>query len=151
MPLRTGTDMPELTGATEWLTPEVSREELIGSPTLIHFWATSCYICKNNMPILQEWKETYGPKGLKMVAVHAPRGEADLDGEKVRELVQEFHVTEPCAVDNDHALVERYQLGGYWPHYFLFDAEGKLRCRAAGDAGLKMIQATLDRLMASAS
>lgn len=147
MALRTGTDMPELNGATEWLDGQASREQLLGTPTLIHFWATSCYICKNNMPLLTQWKETYGPKGLNVVAVHAPRGEADMDVVHVRETATEFHVDEPCAVDNEYALVDAFQIGGFWPHYFLFDADGKLRSRSAGDAGLSNIESTLSRLI----
>jgi thiol-disulfide isomerase/thioredoxin len=146
MPLRIGTDMPELTGATEWVGPEVKREELAGSPTLVHFWSTSCYICKNNLPTLRKWEETYGPKGLKVVAVHMPRSEAELGVEKVKAAIAEYGITDPCAIDNEHEIGDRFQTAGLWPHYFLFDADGKMRSRAAGDAGLKMIEASLKRL-----
>jgi hypothetical protein len=146
MPLRIGTDMPELTGATEWIGPEVIREELAGSPTLVHFWSVSCYICKNNLPTLREWKETFCPRGLKVVAVHMPRSEAELDVEKVKAAIAEHEITEPCAIDNDHEIGDRFQTAGLWPHYFLFDADGKMRSRAAGDAGLKMIDTSLRRL-----
>ncbi len=150
MPLRTGTEMPELGGATEWLNSEVTRETLVGSPTLFHFWSVSCYICKNNMPTLKEWETIYGKHGLKFVAVHMPRAENELDTAWVQRVADEFHVTEPCAVDNDHVLGDRFQTGGLWPHYFLFDAEGKLRSRAAGDAGLKMMEGTLKRMFPDA-
>jgi len=146
MPLRIGTEMPVLTGATEWIGPEVTREELIGSPALIHFWSISCYMCKNNLPTLSEWKATYGPKGFKIVAVHMPRSEAELDVEKVKAAIAEHGITEPCAIDNEHEIGDRFQTAGLWPHYFLFDAEGKMRSRAAGDAGLKMIDGSLKRL-----
>ena len=138
--------MPELSGATEWINGEETRETLAGSPVLIHFWSVSCYICKNNMPTLKEWQSTYGANGLRFVAVHMPRGEEELDGAWVRRVMGEFSFTEPCAVDNDHALGDRFQTGGLWPHYFLFDADGKLRSRAAGDAGLKLMENTLKRM-----
>jgi Thiol-disulfide isomerase and thioredoxins len=148
MPLRLGTEMPELTGATEWLGgAEVTRDQLRGAPTLVHFWAVSCYICKNNMPTLNAWKAKYGPLGLKMVPVHMPRQESDLDTEQVKAILAEFGIDDPCAVDNEHTIGGRFQTGGFWPHYFLFDAEGALRGRAAGDAGLARIEATLARLM----
>jgi thiol-disulfide isomerase/thioredoxin len=148
MPLRIGTDLPELTGATEWLNgSEVKSEDLVGAPTLVHFWAVSCYICKNNLPTLQEWKQNYGPKGLKVVAIHMPRQESDVDVEKVKATLAEFGMDEPCAVDNEHTVGERYQTGGLWPSYFLFDAEGKMRSRAAGNAGLTSIDTALKRLL----
>ncbi len=150
MPLRTGTDMPELAGGTEWINGEARAADLAGSPTLVHFWAVSCYICKDNMPTLQEWKRTYGPQGLKMVAVHMPRQEEDLDTAKVHAAVEQFVIDEPVAVDNEHAIGDRYETGGLWPHYFLFDAEGKLRGRSAGNAGLERIETTLKRLLEGA-
>ncbi|HVK03261.1 MAG TPA: TlpA disulfide reductase family protein [Armatimonadaceae bacterium] len=148
MPLRLGTEMPELTGATEWLNgEEPTREALTGSPTLVHFWAVSCYICKDNMPTLEEWKRAYGPQGLKLVAVHMPRQESDLNVAQVKATLEEFRVEEPCAVDNEHAIGDRFQTAGLWPHYFLFDAEGNLRGRSAGNAGLGMIESALKRML----
>ena len=146
MPLRTGTDMPELEGATQWLNKEVKREDLIGSPTLLHFWSVSCYICKNNMPALKEWETLYGKQGLKFVAVHRPRQENELDTDWVKRVAEEFHLTEPCAIDNNHTIGDRFETGTMWPYYFLFDADGKLRSRAAGDAGLKLMEGTLKRM-----
>lgn len=147
MPLRTGTEMPSLDGATDWVNGEANAADLRGRPTLVHFWAISCYICKDNMPTLQAWKETYGPQGLRFVAVHAPRGEDDLDTEKVKAAIAQFHIDEPCAIDDEHTLVDRFQLNGLWPHYFLFDAEGNLRGRSAGNAGLAMVESSLKRLL----
>ena len=76
-----------------------------------------------------------------------PRSESDMDVEKVKAAVQELDLTGPCAIDNDHALGDRFQTGGVWPCYFLFDAEGKLRSRAAGALGIKMAENSLKRLL----
>lgn len=146
MPLRTGTELPKLDGATEWLNGEATRESLLGAPVLLHFWSVSCYICKNNMPTLHEWAIKYKEQGLTFVAVHMPRAENELDTAWIKRVTEEFSITEPCAVDNDHTIGERFQTSGLWPHYFLFDAEGKLRSRAAGDAGLKLMEGTLKRM-----
>lgn len=144
MPLRTGTPMPELGGATDWITHAVSREELIGSPTLIHFWAVSCYICHENMPTLRQWKEEYEPKGLKIIAVHMPRQESDLDLDRVRADAADMGLTEPCAIDNEHAVANGFE-NQYVPAYFLFDREGSLRSRSAGNAGLGILKGALER------
>ena len=76
-----------------------------------------------------------------------PRMEADMDVEKVKAAMEEMGLMGPCAIDNDHAIGDRFQTGGMWPCYFLFDAEGKLRSRAAGVLGLKMAENSLKRLM----
>ncbi|MFM7321190.1 MAG: redoxin domain-containing protein [Armatimonadota bacterium] len=149
MPLRSGSDLPELSGATEWIGGSVRREDLLGSPTLIHFWSLSCYICKNNLPHLRAWKDTYAPQGLKVVAVHMPREEVETDVEKVRSAIAEHSIDEPCAIDNHHDIKDAFlNEAGYVPHYYLFDREGKLRARAAGDAGVAGIEAALAKLFA---
>lgn len=151
MPLRTGSPLPELTGATEWQGGEVSRESLLGSPTLIHFWSLSCYICKNNLPRLKEWKEKYAPQGLKVIAVHMPREENETELAKVEEARQLFQIVEPCAIDNQHALAEAFGNDQAWvPYYFLFDAEGNLKSRGAGQAAADVVGGALARLFPEA-
>lgn len=145
MPLRNGSPLPEFAGATEWLNREVAREEMIGSPTLVHFWAVSCPICHDNMPTIAQWREEYGKQGLKVVAIHMPRQEEDTNLEAVRADAAAMGITEPCAIDNQHTLGERFE-NQIWPAYYVFDREGNMRARAAGYAGLKMIEAPLKRL-----
>lgn len=149
MPMRTGSPLPELDGATEWVNGEIKRENLLGSPTLVHIWALSCHVCHDNMPTIAQWREEYGPKGLKVVAIHMPRQEEDTNLETVRADIKALNITEPCAIDNHHEIGDRFE-NTIWPAYYLFDSEGAMRGRAAGYAGLKMIEAPLKRLMDSA-
>jgi thiol-disulfide isomerase/thioredoxin len=154
MPMRIGTQMPSLDGATEWFgaTQAHAEAESAGHPVLVHFWSVSCGLCKDNMPRVAEWREQRGEQGLRVIAVHMPRYEADTDVEAVREAIAKYDITEPCAVDNQHKLREAFQNEqGYVPAYYLFDAEGKLRCFAAGERGLNMIAPALERLLATAS
>ena len=59
---------------------------------------------------------------------------------------------EPCAVDNQHKLRDAFKNDqGYVPAYYLFDGEGKLRSFAAGERGLDMLSAALDRVLAQAN
>ena len=152
MPMRIGTELPSLEGATEWFnaTGAHAAEEAKGHPTLVHFWSVSCGTCKENLPRLTEWRDRRATDGLRVVAIHMPRYEADMDAEAVREAVAAYNITEPCAVDNQHALRDAFQNEqGYVPAYYLFDAEGKLRGFAAGEHGLKVISSALDRVLAS--
>lgn len=139
--------MPSFQGATEWLNTD-EKHFSVQKPTLIQFWAISCPICKMNMPRLQEFLDTYREQGLQLVSVHMPRMEADTDVEKIKAAVVELGLTGPCAIDNEHILGDRFQTGGVWPCYFLFDADGKLRSRAAGALGIKMAENSLKRLLA---
>ena len=150
MPMRIGTQMPSLEGATEWFnaTGAHAADEAKGRPTLVHFWSVSCGICKDNMPRVAEWRDTRAAQGLRVIAVHMPRYEADTDVEGVRDAVALYDISEPCAVDNEHKLKDAFQNEhGYVPAYYLFDAEGKLRCFAAGERGFAMVAASLERVL----
>lgn len=149
MALRTGADIPSLAAATDWIGGAVETTSLVGSPTLIHFWSVSCHVCKTNLPRVQEWKEKYGPQGLKFVAVHMPRELVETNLDLVEEAVETYSLTEPCAVDNDHALAEAFGNTETWvPYYFLFDADGKLKGRGAGYAAADTLGSTLTRYFA---
>ena len=148
MPLPIGTCLPPLDGATEWLDAPVATDALQGRPTLVQFWAVSCPVCKINMPALLSFLETYSHEGLQLLSVHRPRMDADMDVEIVRTAASELALTGPCAIDNAHTIGDLFQTGGVWPCYFLFDAGGKLRSRAAGQLGLKMAENSLKRMLA---
>jgi len=153
MPMRIGTEMPALEGATEWFgaTQAHAETEAKGHPTLVHFWSVSCGICKDNLPRIATWRDELGEQGLRVIAVHMPRYESDTDVEAVREAVATNNISEPCAVDNEHKLRDAFKNDqGYVPVYYLFDAEGKLRSFAAGERGVDLLKATLDRILAPA-
>lgn len=149
---RIGTEMPKLEGATEWLkgSSEEAEVEAKGYPTLIHFWSVSCGICKDNMPRISEWRDKHREDGLRVIAVHMPRYPQDMDVQAVREAIEKHNITEICAVDNEHKLRDAFQnTQGFVPAYYLYDAEGKLRSFAAGERGLDMLSAALNRMLAA--
>ena len=154
MPMRIGTELPSLTGATEWFggTQAHAEDMARGRPTLVHFWSVSCGICKENLPQIAAWRQERKDEGLRVIAVHMPRYEADTDIEAVREAIATFGIEEPCAVDNMHRLHDAFQNEqGYVPAYYLFDATGKLKSFAAGERGLDMLTSALERTLAASA
>jgi len=146
VPMRLHTPRPTLDGVTEWLNGQPDLEEVSGQPLLVYFWAVSCHICHDNMPKLQAWREKYVPKGLKMIAIHCPRMKTDTDIEKVRTTCKEYGIEEPCGVDNLHKVKKAFD-NELWPAYFLYDREGNLKSRAAGKAGLSMIEPKIEQVL----
>jgi thiol-disulfide isomerase/thioredoxin len=141
--------MPALDGATTWFNGslEDTLEDTKGKPTLVHFWAVSCGICKDKMPQLNEIKRKYGAMGLQTVAVHMPRYEADTDLDTVNQAIADNAIEEPTAVDSLHKLKDAFQNEQGWvPVYYLFDADGKLKTRAAGEFGVSVLQTALDKM-----
>jgi len=152
MPMRIGTQMPKLNGATGWFngTQAHAEAEAVGHPTLVHFWSVSCNICKDNLPRVAQWRDEKKEEGLRVIAVHMPRYEADTDVEKVRDSISEHGIVEPVGVDNEHKLRDAFQNDqGYVPAYYLFDSEGNLKSFAAGERGLEMLKSAIERLLST--
>jgi thiol-disulfide isomerase/thioredoxin len=144
--MRLRSDMPELSGATEWINGEVSKNDLVGDkPTLIHFWSVSCGLCKEAMPSINQFRDDYKDE-LNVIAVHMPRSEKDLDISQIKEVAEEHDITQPIFVDNDHALTDAFE-NEYVPAYYVFDAEGKLRHYQAGGDGMKMLTKRVNRVL----
>ncbi len=151
MPMRIGDGLPSFDGATEWLggTQNDAESMINGQPTLVYFWATSCGICKDNMPKLRELKAKY--PSLRSVAIHMPRYEADTNLETVKATIAEHSIDDICAVDNLHKLKDAFQNEQGWvPVYYLFDAEGKLKTRAAGEFGVGVLTGALEKMFPQA-
>jgi thiol-disulfide isomerase/thioredoxin len=152
MPMRIGTPLPSLEGATEWLSGSADEalSDAEGRPLLIHFWSLSCGMCKDNLPRVAEWREQYRDE-LKIVAVHMPRYPEDTNIDAVREAVTKYEITDALAIDNEHKLRDAFQNEhGYVPAYYLFDAEHKLKSFAAGEYGIKVMTPAIERLLGAA-
>ncbi len=154
MSMKIGDAMPPLDGATTWFNGslEDATKDITGKPVLVHFWAVSCGICKDKMPHLNEIKKKYGEVGLQTIAVHMPRYEADTDLDTVDQAIRDNNITEPTAVDSLHKLKDAFKNEQGWvPVYYLFDAEGKLKTRAAGEFGVSVLQTALDKMFMAQS
>jgi thiol-disulfide isomerase/thioredoxin len=152
MPMKIGDPRPSFEGATDWLNEleQTADDYVAEQPTLVYFWATSCGICKENMPKLAELKAKYKDRGLRLVAIHMPRYEADTDLETVKATIAEHRIDDVCAVDNQHKLkVAFLNEQGWVPVYYLFDADHKLKSRAAGEFGIGVITGALEKMFPS--
>jgi thiol-disulfide isomerase/thioredoxin len=139
MALRTGSPLPSLEGVASWTNGAVTDEDLAGKPVLVHFWSVSCSICHDVAAEVAGWQAEYAPRGLAVVSVHQPRGPEELDVANVTADAQgPMGITWPCAVDNEHTLVQRFQ-NQFVPAYYVFDREHKLVHRQAGDRGFERL------------
>lgn len=148
MPLRLGSPLPSLEGATDsFNTTGFDPATLKGQPVLVHFWAVSCHICHEVMHEVVAYRDQYRDQGLRVVGVHMPKQESDLSIEKVASDVEQMGLTHPMLVDGKHAITEQFQ-NQFVPAFFLFDREGNLFFRAAGDKGLQNLKPKLEQLFA---
>lgn len=153
MPLRLRSPLPSLEGAVTWLNtadpagPNSAVQP--GRPLLVHFWAVSCGLCKEAMPQVNTWRETYGPRGLQVLAIHMPLEKADTDLDRIRQTAERLGLTQPIAVDSRLAISDRFQ-NQFTPAYYVFDAQGQLRHFQAGSRGLEIVEQRIQRVLGEA-
>jgi hypothetical protein len=59
-------------------------------------------------------------------------------------------IEDVTAIDSLHKLKDAFQNEQGWvPVYYLFDAEGKLKTRAAGEFGVSVLTTVLDKMFAA--
>lgn len=144
--------MPEMTGATAWFNGswEDEQQHIKGKPLLVHFWSVSCGICKDKMPVIHDLVAKYKPFGLHTISVHMPRYEADTDLDTVNAAMADNHIDEPTAIDSLHKMKDAFKNEQGWvPVYYLFDSDGKLKVRAAGEYGATVLATALEKMFAA--
>lgn len=147
MPLRMRSPLPSLEGATAWINGEPDPKVLDGQPVFVQFWSISCYICHDVVDQVNAWRDKYAKEGVQFISIHQPRSEAELDVEAVRkDALEAMKITQPCAIDNDHTLVERFA-NQFVPAYYIFDRNHELRHFQAGDKGYERIESALERVL----
>lgn len=144
MALRLRTELPSLEGITEWVNGAISKEDLIGKPTLIHFWSISCGICKESLPEVNELRDNH-PE-LQVIGIHMPRSEKDTEIPPVKETIAKYELKHPQGIDNLHQVVDRFE-NEFVPAFYLFDRNGLLRHRSAGEKALSMLKNPLERVL----
>lgn len=144
--MRLREELPDFPGITEWINGQVTKADLAGKPVLVHFWSVSCYMCKESLPQINEWREKYAANGLKVVGVHMPRSEADTNLETIKQTIAQYELTHPVAVDNEMKTTDAFQ-NEYVPAYYLFDETLQLRHFQAGEKGLSMVKKRLNRIL----
>jgi peroxiredoxin len=97
-----------------------------GQPVLLVFWATSCGICRYELPKLDRLAMEYQNRGLVMLAINV----GDADG--ARDFMRERHISRITnLVDADGAIAQKYGVHGV-PRLVLVGRDGAVERAAVG-------------------
>jgi len=102
---------------------EAYRDKLV----LLHFWATFCAPCLEEMPALESLWQEYGRDGLVILGIAGDRGNTDM----VREFAIKTGVSFPVVHDQDGRIRNQYEVLAL-PTTYLVGRDGKLSGRAIG-------------------
>ncbi|MBF0275699.1 MAG: TlpA family protein disulfide reductase [Nitrospinae bacterium] len=107
---------------------KVSLSQLRGNIVLLHFWATWCKGCREEMPSLQKVMEMYGDKGFKVFTINIDRGDKD----KILTFMEHHHVNLPVLLDTENNVRKKYEILGL-PTGYLIGKDGKFIGKIMGE------------------
>lgn len=121
-----------------------------GRTLLVHFWATWCIPCLQELPVLNQFAREMKSRGVDVLSVSLD-DPATASGQVIRQLSQKApELTATIAkVDDADKFIANFD--GAWegtiPALFAYDVHGKLRARHMGET----TRVQLDRLIKDAS
>ena len=126
-PLRpwTGGEAPALSGL-DLAGRRVGLRALRGRVVLVHFWASWCGPCAEELPALAKLRERLRGRPFEVVMVNFGEGAA-----KVGRFVRKHAIDSPVLLDRDRTVAEAWGVGEL-PTTFLVDAEGRVRSAVFG-------------------
>jgi peroxiredoxin len=109
----------------------LSLSSFRGQPVLMVFWASWCGHCQNEMPLLQNAYEKYGPQGLVILGVSVP-GLSGETKEKALAFVDEKGIKFPILFDEQAQTFGQYGVSGV-PNLIFIDRHGVVVDNHAGE------------------
>ena len=102
-------------------------EDYQGKIVLLHFWATFCTPCLEELPALESLWRRYRERGFVIVGISADRGSADV----VRKFADAAGVTFPVLLDPEGVVRKRYEVVAL-PMSYLIGRDGRFSGRILG-------------------
>jgi peroxiredoxin len=132
--------LPSLDGRT------VNLSSYRGKVVMVHFWATWCPPCVEEIPTLERLHRAYFGRDLEILAVSVDEGGAGAVGQ----FMQKNRFALPVLLNSDQSVSRAYGTFKF-PETYLVDREGVVRRKIIGaadwmsPAALQVIQAMLDK------
>lgn len=132
----------------EWINSDpLKLENLRGRVVIVDFWTFGCYNCRNTLPTLKGFDETYREKGLTVIGVHSPEFEREKKVENVRRETSALGIKYPVVTDNDYATWNAYGVEA-WPTIVILDKQGRVRYTHIGEGLYEEQEQVIKKLLA---
>jgi thiol-disulfide isomerase/thioredoxin len=104
---------------------DLGLESARGHVVVVHFFATWCEPCRDELPALQRFVDRAGP--VRVIAISV----AEVD-DRVRRFVEKYPLTLPIALDRDRAVTRAWDVSTL-PTTFILDTDLKPKLFAESD------------------
>jgi thiol-disulfide isomerase/thioredoxin len=121
-----------------------SLREYQGKVVVLNFWATWCFPCREEMPMLNKLAPELAERDVIFLAV-------SLDDEpsrsKIPRFIEKKKITLPVFTGGTAATLAQFELGNVVPATVIFDRDGSPVFRILGEASKKDIASRVDWLL----
>ena len=132
----------------EWINSEpTTLENLRGQVVLVDFWTYGCYNCRNTLPTLKRFDQTYRDKGLTIVGVHTPELGAEKIFANVQKAVAKHEIKYPVVTDVNGDSWRAFDIEA-WPTVVILDRQGRIRYSHIGEGAYDVQEAVIKTLLA---
>jgi thiol-disulfide isomerase/thioredoxin len=126
---------PGFAGATAWLNVDrpLTLDDLHGRVVVVDFWTSCCVNCIHTLPILEQLEHKLAGWPLVVVEVHSAKFDAEKDRARLREIIAEYGIDHPVAIDGSMTLWNAWKIHA-WPTLLVLDAGGHIVWQKAGES-----------------
>jgi len=112
----------------------VSLDDHLGQVVLVNNWAIWCPPCKAEMPVLQDYFESYRRQGFTIIGIESGEPIAD-----VVAFVEQYGLSFPVWPDQSQKALVAFQNGSL-PSSYVIDRQGQVRFAWTGAINREMLE-----------
>lgn len=122
-----------------------SLEQYRGNIVVLNFWATWCVPCREEMPLLVQAQQRYGPQGVVVIGASADDASTQ---PKIAPFLEELGIEFPIWTDATIAHMEGLGLGAALPATAILDRDGRIAFRILGVIEPEALEERIEHLLA---
>jgi len=122
---------------------KINLGELQGRPVLVQFWATTCRVCRSEIPELSALYDDLQPRGLAMIAVAMPYDPPN----RVLEVARATPLPYAVALDIDGAATGAFGDVSLTPTTFLIAPDGHIVLHRTGRLDFGKLRQRIEKML----